>query len=71
MGYVGDAGLYVQQSVIDAAQSAEGLALEYYKSYNASTLFERVVVLLLSAMKKRNALTIMESKSRTFLFFPD
>eukprot|EP00434_Breviolum_minutum_P002792 symbB.v1.2.002453.t1/scaffold99.1/size346285/9 len=36
MGYVGDAGLYVQQSVIDAAQSAEGLALEYYKSYNAS-----------------------------------
>jgi len=42
MGYVGDAGLYVQQSVIDAAQSAEGLALEYYKSYNASTLFERV-----------------------------
>lgn len=36
MGYVGDAGLYVQQSVIDAAQSSEGLALEYYKSYNAS-----------------------------------
>ena len=36
MGYLGNAGLYVQQSVIDAAQSSEGLALEYYKSYNAS-----------------------------------
>lgn len=73
MGYKGGAGMYVPRNVLDTG-AAEGAAMEYYKSYNASwhqpwKYFDNVTVLNTSAEFMPCAATTMSHNSTAYNYW--
>ncbi|CAJ1374394.1 unnamed protein product [Effrenium voratum] len=68
MGYAGEDSMYISQRVLQAAYQAEGLALDYYKSYNrtyhnAKQYFDSISDIPISELKPCNS-TDFTSSSR-------